>query len=240
MIFDFHVHVGQFNERYFSPEFVCKTLKYAGITDFAFSSTSHIISDDKCFLLKEREKVLEITKNHAHLFQWLTPDMLANTRLLDFWLDKNVEGLKFQGRAYSWGPFSKSLEKIFAIAVERKLPILIHTGEDKKVRPTDYLKMCQKYKDVKVILGHGRPLELVIPVLRECPNTYVDTAFMPGKEIKTLCSLGYKKRILFGTDAPIPKLFYKSSLTQYLKKRILTVQKLGVDISNAKNLLCKN
>ena len=231
MIFDIHVHVGWFGKNYFSPGFVCRTLKNAGITHFAFSSTSHIISNDREFLIKEREKVIELSENRAVVFQWVMPDMVNGKggNGLEFWLDKNVRGLKIHGKAQSWPPFGKSLRKVFAIADKRNLPVMLHTGEDKNHRPTDYLKICKQFPKVKVILAHGRPLDSAILMLKECPNTLVDMAFMPKKHIEDLLNRGFGDRVLFGTDTPIPKMFYKSSLTQYIKRRINMARQLGID-----------
>ncbi|MDR1830543.1 MAG: amidohydrolase family protein [Candidatus Fibromonas sp.] len=230
MIFDIHVHVGQFEKRYFSPEFVCGILQKAGITHFAFSSFSHIASKDRAFLLAEREKVLELSQNRAVVFQWVMPEMLGKRGGLESWLDKNVRGLKVHGKAQTWLPFGKPLQKVFAIAAERSLPVMLHTGEDKGFRPDDYLRICQKFPQVKVILAHGRPLDSAIFMLKECPNTFVDTAFMPNGDIEILLELGFGKRVLFGTDVPAQTLFYKSSVTQYVKRRIEAAKKMGLNL----------
>jgi len=237
MIFDIHTHIGQYEGRYFSPKYVFRTLQNAGVTHFAFSSFSHIASKDRGFLLAEREELLELSQNKAALFQWVLPEMLGKRNGLETWLDKNVRGLKIHGKAQRWLPFGKPLQKAFSIAAERKLPVMLHTGEDKGIRPDDYQKICRKFPQVKVILAHGRPLDAAIFMLKMCPNTYVDTAFMPNEELEILLILGFGKRVLFGTDVPAQKLFYKSSVAQYVKRRIEAARKMGLDLKLAFNLL---
>ncbi len=237
MIFDIHTHVGQYEGRYFSPKYVFRTLQKSGVTHFAISSFSHIATNDRGFLLAEREELLELSQNRAVVFQWVLPEMLGKRNGLESWLDKNVRGLKVHGKAQPWLPFGKPLQKAFSIAAERKLPVMLHTGEDKGFRPDDYLEICQKFPQVKVILAHGRPLDAAIFMLNMCPNTFVDTAFMPNEDIEILLTLGFGKRVLFGTDVPAQKLFYKSSIVQYVKRRTEAAQKMGLNLKLAFNLL---
>jgi len=230
MIFDIHTHVGQYKEHYFSPKYVWRVLQKSGITHFAFSSFSHVATNDRGFLLAEREELLELSQNKAVVFQWVMPEMVGKRNGLETWLDKNVLGLKIHGKAQPWLPFGKPLQKVFSIAAERNLPVMFHTGEDKGFRPDDYLKICQKFPQVKVILAHGRPLDASIFMLNTCPNAFVDTAFMPNKDIETLLALGFGKRVLFGTDVPMQSYYYKSSAVQYVKKRIEAAQKMGLNL----------
>ena len=69
------------------------------------------------------------------------------------------------------------------------------------------MDICKQYDDLSFVLAHGRPFDEAKNVLKECPNVYVDTAFMPADHVKDLADAGYSKRILFGTDAPINLLY---------------------------------
>ena len=62
------------------------------------------------------------------------------------------------------------------------------------------------------------------------PNKYnnitIDSAFMKAKDINKFCKAGFPDKIIFGTDAPINKLFYKHLSTQeYIKKNIYQLRK---------------
>lgn len=44
MLFDFHVHFGKYFDDYYTPPRVLRTLSLAGITHFAYSSTSAVVT----------------------------------------------------------------------------------------------------------------------------------------------------------------------------------------------------
>ena len=46
VLFDIHVHMGQYFDDYYTPPRVLRTLKCAGITHFAYSSTSNVVTDE--------------------------------------------------------------------------------------------------------------------------------------------------------------------------------------------------
>jgi predicted TIM-barrel fold metal-dependent hydrolase len=68
-------------------------------------------------------------------------------------------------------------------------------------------------------------------MLKEYPNTYVDTSFMPHEHLRVLLKfareLGFTDRILFGTDTPIPERHLKSSLPRHLRARIATSKQIA-------------
>ena len=77
-------------------------------------------------------------------------------------------------------------------------------------------------------MAHGRPIDETISVMKQCPNTFVDTAFMPTENILSLVNEGFVKRILWGTDYPIIKFYerninyckYYNSIINELKESI--------------------
>ena len=227
MIFDSHVHFGQFREKYYTSPHVLRFVQRAGIDRFAFSSTSAIVCDDPGFLKEERDTMLEMSEFRGIPLQWISFGMLRHSRDLSLYLDESVRGLKIHGVSEPWSPFGKRLQRVFAIAQERNIPILLHTGEYERAYAGNYEKICKKFSSVTVILAHGRPLDQTIRVLQKCPNTFVDTAFMPLHHLNKLLLAGFRDRILFGTDLPIPQLFHKDSLTRYIRYRIEKIRKIA-------------
>ncbi len=71
-------------------------------------------------------------------------------------------------------------------------------------------------------------------VLKTCPNTYVDTAFMPISHMKELAGAGFAQRILYGTDAPINQMYYEGMTTSdYIKNNLFEMkQELGEKLFN--------
>ena len=229
MLFDIHVHMGQYFDDYYTPPQVLRTLKCAGITHFAYSSTSNVVTDDPVFMREERNAMHELSEGRAVPFLWVTHSMLRKSRDLSLYLDDKIKGLKVHGVSEKWKPHGKSLARVFDIADERNLAIMLHTGEKNECFAGMYEPVIKKHPMVKVILAHGRPLNQTIDVLRHCPNAFVDTAFMPHEHLQILIQKGFADRILFGTDTPIPGRNIKSSLPRYLRSRIAMSEKITDD-----------
>lgn len=236
MLFDSHVHFGQFEDRYYTPPQILRTLKCVGVSHFSYSSTSAVIIDDPVFMFEERFAMQELSDNRAVPLLWVTHAMLEKSKDLSLFMEgslhgyskcRPVHGLKVHGVSEPWEPNGKLLQHVFAIAREHNIAVKLHTGERDKCFAGMYKKICQKFPDVRVVLAHGRPLDQAMDVLQSCENVYVDTAFMPHAHQQILLQHGFANRILFGTDSPIPGRFLKSSLTRYLRGRIETSKKIA-------------
>lgn len=225
MLFDAHIHFGQFEETYYTPPRILRTLSNVGITHFAYSSTSAVVTDDPVFMQEERHAMKELSKGRAVPLLWVTHSMLRKSKDLALYLDEEIRGLKIHGISESWT--TKELYRALSIAREQGLAVKFHTGEFPQCYAGAYASLCKKFSDVKIILAHGRPLDQTIQVLEQCPNAFVDTAFMPHEHLQKLLDKGFSRRILFGTDTPIPGRFLKSSLTRYLQRRIATSKKIA-------------
>jgi predicted TIM-barrel fold metal-dependent hydrolase len=256
MLFDIHVHMGQYFDDYYTPPRILRTLKAAGITHFAYSSTSTVVTDDPGFLLEERVAMHELSGGRAVPILWVTHDMLKNSRDLSLYMDDaggRIAGLKIHGESEKWLPFldvDKDFRRVFDIAKERGMFVKVHTGEKSEwCEAGAFGNVCKKYRDVPVILAHGRPLSTAIYVLIKNPNAYVDTSFMPHEHLRELIGVarerGFPDRILFGTDTPIPGRHLKSSLPRHLRGRIATSKEIAgkdwkkISWKNAQKLVTK-
>lgn len=234
MIFDFHVHMGQYFNDYYTPPQILRTLRLAEISHFAYSSTSTVITDDAAFLLEERIAMHKLSNGKANPMLWVTHDMLKKSKDLSLYMNDaggKIVGLKIHGVSEPWEPFGKDLKRVFDIAKENKIFVMLHTGEHEECEAGIYRRLCKAYTDVPVVLAHGRPIQQTIEMLHECPNTFVDTSFMPHEYLRILIKIAHEynftDRILFGTDTPIPGRHLKSSLPRHLRARIVTTKKIA-------------
>ena len=227
---DTHVHVGQFKERYFSPVYVSSLLRKLNVQKYVVSSTSAIFGDyHKC--QSEYELLRALDGENVYPFLWINPDASFNDteKMIE---SCQIKGVKIHCYANKWDLNGEKINGVFKIAEERKLPILIHTGETANCYPTDYKGLIERYKGTKIILGHGRPVNNAIIILGEFENVFVDTAFMPLIGVKAIIAAGYKSKILYGSDMPIDELYYKSSSAgRYYKKLIRWDKALSRDLS---------
>ena len=225
--------MGQYFDDYYTPPRVLRTLRAAGITHFAYSSTSTVVTDDADFLQEERIAMHELSYGKAKPMLWVTHDMLKKSKDLSLYMNDaggKIIGLKVHGVSEPWEPFGKYLKRIFDIAQDRKVFVMLHTGERENCEAGMYKRICKAYSGVPVVLAHGRPIQQAIEMLLNCPNTFVDTSFMPHEHLRILMETAreqnYTDRILFGTDSPIPGRHLKSSLPRHLRARITASKKI--------------
>ncbi len=242
MICDAHVHVGYFNRLfheqpfYYSPKRVSSILKRCGVDEFIFSSSSaHFgITDIESIHNEARETKKEFGAG-AHAFCWLSGHMFETDKTLGF-LDYGLyEGVKLHHLETPWNVHPKELNYILSILEERDIPVKFHIGEDKGCYPGDYLPFVKKHNKLRVIFAHCRPGLETIDAMKECPNLFTDTAFMPPERIELLEKNGVADRVMFGTDLPVMQAYYDVQLTAYYRKVLKSFQTVANENIMAKN-----
>lgn len=223
---DNHVHVGWYTDSYHSPREIWYAEQEAGIEEMAVSSTSTCAELYK-LVVKEMRELIQIGGEHIHPLLWITPRMMK-TWGISYMLHSKVrwQGVKMHWKAHrEWYYNRKLLHNALEVARWLQVPVLLHTGNFKECKSGVFMDICKQYDDLTFVLAHGRPLDEAKNVLKECPNVYVDTAFMPADEVKDLADAGYSKRILFGTDVPINLLYNKDvSTADYIRKNMVELQ----------------
>lgn len=223
---DNHVHVGWFTDGYHSPKEVWKSEIDAGIDEIVVSSTSTCAELYKQ-IVREMNELIRLGGSRIHPILWLTPRMMKTWGIRHMLKSKiRWQGVKMHWFAHHEWFYNRHLtNEALHVAKKLKVPVLFHTGVDKVCNPNAFVPIIVDNPDLSFVLAHGRPLEDTFYVLKKFPNTLVDTAFMPIEDVKQLCDAGFEKRILFGTDAPINRLFYENlSTTDYISNCLAQLQ----------------
>jgi predicted TIM-barrel fold metal-dependent hydrolase len=221
-ICDSHVHVGKFGgNKYISPKMVGITLSELGIKKWVVSSTS-TVDNDFPLVIKELNDLINISSGRAVPILWITPEMVEFSKDLSYYLNYlDFFGFKIHPFTEKWSENTDKLISVFRVAEKLEFPILIHTGWTPESNASNFNSIIKQFPKVKTILAHGRPIEQAIDVLNNNDNAYVDTAFMPTGDIRKLDYEGFENKIIFGSDFPIEKFFYKRiSLKKRYKNRI--------------------
>ncbi len=217
MLCDSHIHIGQFYDIYTSPEELNEYLRRVGVDVVAVSSTT-TCEGNYPKVKQEIQDFIEIFEGHVVPVLWVTPELLKDESILDTLLYCGIEWkcikVHPQLSPEEWSPNSRNYEHVVSLAKTINVPILIHTGVVKNCHPYQISPLFSKYKKQLFIMAHGRPIEETIDVLIKCPNTLVDTAFMPTDYIQLLVEHGFADRILWGSDYPIIK-FHERELDYY-------------------------
>lgn len=223
-ICDFHVHVGNFNDGlYFSPEEISRDMNALNVERYFFSSTSTGNIPFR-YVRREIEELVSLSEGSAVPLLWVSPGMLRHSSSLKDYFFREFAGIKIHG-LQGWKPYGKELRRVFGIARDKNLPVMLHTGEHEICRAGAYMKICREFHDVKIILAHGRPIDECIAVMKECPNAWTDTAFMSVKNIVMLRDAGLLSRVLWGSDFPVMRYFYDIPATEYYMQQVDEVRK---------------
>ena len=227
MIIDNHVHVGWFTDGYHTPKEVWDSAMAAGINGMAVASTSTCaeLYKDVC---RELRELIKLGGDKVHPILWLTPRMLKVKYALPYMLHSRImwQGVKIHSEAHpEWVHNTQLLNKALNVARSLDVPVLIHTGNYDCSHAGLFKNTIAENTDLTFVLAHGRPINETIDILNSNDNVYVDTAFMPMADLKELVAEGLSDRILFGTDAPINKVFYNNlSTSDYIIERIKETQ----------------
>lgn len=109
------------------------------------------------------------------------------------------------------------------------MPVLVHTGGHPRSYAGRYYNICEEFPDVKVILAHARPLRGALKILKELPNVFADTAFLPVEDGEQIISKVGMDKLIFGTDFPIQKHFFREkSLIDIYKEELMRFPNLQV------------
>ena len=216
---DNHVHVGWYTDGYHSPLEVWLSEEEAGIDEIVVSSTSTCAELYK-LVIREMRELIHLGGSHIHPLLWITPRMMR-TWGIRYMLHSKIrwEGVKMHWKAHREWFYNRPL-LLNALDVARRLqvPILLHTGAFKECHAQVFLDLCIQHLDLNFVLAHGYPVDETMEVLAKCSNAFVDTAFMPIEDVVILVQNGFTGRILFGTDAPINRIYYKElSTAAYIK-----------------------
>jgi len=202
-LIDAHIHVGQFNDIYTSPQEVVSFMQQAEVEKYAVMSTTIWTEDYEKVLHEMRELVL-LAPQSTFPILWLTPQMLYKGKL-EMMLESGIQwyALKVHGN-HPWS--LNGVNECANIAEELQLPLILHSGGFQHCEAGVYKDIVKSHPNTTFVLAHCRPVDQAIGVMKECPNCYGDTAYTPLADIAKLISAGLEDQILFGTDYPMQKI----------------------------------
>ena len=246
MICDAHIHVGRYyrmtdaaifdrSDFYYEPKVVADVLKRCGVDEFIFSSIScqrHVTIDD---VEREAHEAQAAFGPGAHPFYWVTGPFYDDDPDFKI-LDKGLfEGVKIHELETPWvKKRPKDLERMLSVLEERDVPVQFHSGEDQGCYPHELLPFAKRHPKLRIDFAHCRPYKEMIDCLKECPNLFTDTAFMPAEYYPELVAAGVESQVLFGTDIPIQGGFYEwantniaTTLEHFYRKELGAVRAAG-------------
>ncbi|WP_249021659.1 amidohydrolase family protein [Conexibacter sp. S30A1] len=119
-------------------------------------------------------------------------------------LTRGARGIKLHPRAERFTLDHPDIPRLFALAHERTVPILIHAGRGIPALGEHVVANASRYPNARVILAHAAVSDLawLWRVIADLPNVLIDTAWWVSQDLVALFSLVPAAQIVFASDAP--------------------------------------
>ena len=119
-------------------------------------------------------------------------------------LDAGAVGIKLHPRAEGFTMSEPSIERLFAIAAERRVPILVHAGRGIPALGRDAVRLTDEHPDARLILAHGGISDLawLHEEVEPGGNLFFDTAWWNPADLIALFACVPSSQILWASDVP--------------------------------------
>ena len=119
-------------------------------------------------------------------------------------LANGARGIKLHPRAEGFALDHPALQDVFALADERRLPVLVHAGRGIPALGRHSVEATGRYSGMRLILAHAGISDLSW-IWREAPshpNLFFDTAWWAPTDLQALFALVPPGQVLYASDAP--------------------------------------
>src|SRR4051812_48300299 len=119
-------------------------------------------------------------------------------------LAAGARGIKLHPRAEEFRLADPRADGIFALAHERRLPVIVHAGRGIPALGSDALALAERYPGARIILAHAGVCDLawIWRRLDDHPNVFFDTAWWSPVDLLTLFAHVPPSQLVWGSDAP--------------------------------------
>ena len=132
--------------------------------------------------------------------------------------DLGFRGVKLHSNAFCMSPTHPGAEKIYRVALELKIPVMIHTGNGlPNALPSMTIPVARRYPNLKIVLAHagGGTFGLdALVVAQECSNVFLETSWTTVCDLEAMVKKLGPQRVMFGTDmicnVPVELAKYRS------------------------------
>jgi predicted TIM-barrel fold metal-dependent hydrolase len=151
-------------------------------------------------------------------------------------LDRGARGIKLHPRAQRFLLNDERLAPVFALAAERRVPILIHGGRGLPPIASELASLVDRYPEAQLIIAHGGIADL--PALAERfagkAGVFFDTSVWSPIDLLTVFRVFSPEQIVYASDFPYGQ--QPSSLLIALR----TATASGLDEEDLRGMLSRN
>ncbi len=200
--FDAHVHLG-----------IRDPAGLEVTEDEALAALEQVDSRALIFPLKEpggyegpNRHMTELSRRHPDRFKALcrldpAKDPLGEARDC---LAAGAVGLKLHPRGEAFSMDDPRLDEVFALADERRLPVMIHAGVGDVSIGALTVERARRHPGARLILAHCAigAFDQTVRHVRELPNLFYDTSWWNPADVWALLRLVPPGQILYASDVP--------------------------------------
>jgi predicted TIM-barrel fold metal-dependent hydrolase len=119
-------------------------------------------------------------------------------------LDAGAAGLKLHPRGEGFEIADERLNEVFALADERRLPVMIHAGVGNPAVGAETVERARAHPGARLILAHCAigAFEQIIHDVEDVPNLFFDTSWWNPADVWALFRMVPPGRILYASDIP--------------------------------------
>jgi predicted TIM-barrel fold metal-dependent hydrolase len=202
-LFDAHTHLGQNDPDGFkqTPDELTRILRGAGARG-CFVFPMHELSGYR----EANDSVITMAQQSDGLmvpFCRVNPAVDA-PKEAERALEAGAKGIKLHPRAEQFGLDHPEVRKLFALADERSLPVLIHAGRGIPALGRHAVQLAGEFPGARLILAHAGVTDLgwIWHAATDLPNLLFDTSWWITADLLALFKLVPPAQILFASDAP--------------------------------------
>lgn len=209
MIIDVHAHLGWdqvFDERFTREEQLAKHDGFGVKATILQPATCHGLDEVK----RQHDAIAALAREFPGAFYGMAnpnphlPDAEYEAELRRCVEELGFVGVKLHTFAHAVHPGSRDGRKVFRLARELKLPVMVHTGAGIPfANPAMLIPVAEEFGDVSVIMAHCGMMILAgeTPLAMErCPNLYADVTWSSGFNVRRWAETIGAHRFMFGSD----------------------------------------
>jgi predicted TIM-barrel fold metal-dependent hydrolase len=118
--------------------------------------------------------------------------------------DLGFKGVKLHPNAFCMAPTHPSAQKIFRVAEELDIVVMIHTGNGlPNALPSLCIPVAREHPALRIVLAHaggGTFGADAIVAAEVCPNIFLETSWVTSYDLASMVRRLGERRVMFGTD----------------------------------------
>ncbi len=117
-------------------------------------------------------------------------------------LDAGAQGIKLHTSLPGFDFSHPQLHDAFALAAERRVPMLFHTGRAVPPLARDLARLLERHPGAQVVLAHCAIADLHAVCALRHPGIRFDTSLWNALDVRALLAEAAPEQVVYGSDAP--------------------------------------